>query len=150
MTKNQKTYLLLIAVVVVWGSVGVRIFNQIESDAPVIIRSNAKFIPKGQKEKIDYTILPNYRDPFLGKLYVKPKPKVRKKTVVNKPLVVFPNIQYNGVINGDTKTFIITIDGGQRLFEVGDVIKGVELVKGNNKEVTLRYQKKTKKYSILQ
>ena len=51
------------------------------------------------------------------------------------------------MINGQNKTFIITIDGTGELFKIGDVISGVRLVKGDTEKVILKYQKETKTYT---
>jgi len=147
MNKKQKTYFLLGAVILVWGAVGVQMYRYYEPSPSVSFKKIQKFRPKATTQKIDYTITPNYRDPFLGKLYVKPKPKVQRKQA--KPEVIFPSITYHGIINGEKKAYIISIDGNQEIFKLNDVFKGVELVKGSEKEITLKFQGKRKKYSII-
>jgi hypothetical protein len=144
MSKNQKTVLLLITVVIIWTAVGWQVFNLYTPSEPIAIQTIEKFEPTYSKKQTDYTIVVDYRDPFLGKLYKKPKPKAKKKKV--KPPVVFPVIAYNGMINGQSKTFIITIEGTQQLFKIGGVISGVELVKGDADKVILKYQNETKTY----
>jgi hypothetical protein len=152
MSKNQKTYLLLFAVAIVWGAVGFQFFNYYDSDVPEMdIPIAEKFVPNQPTKSESYTIQPDYRDPFLGKLYKKPKPKPKKRIVKPKPQVVFPSIAYNGIIkSGKDNTFIITINGSQEIFKVKQAFKGVELIRGNDKEVTLKFQGATKKYPILQ
>jgi hypothetical protein len=152
MSKNQKTYLLLLVVVIVWGAVGFQFYNYYNPDVPEVRMADSNgFVPMKQTEVTSYTIEPNYRDPFLGKLYKKPKPKSKKRIVQPKPKVVFPSITYNGIIkSGKDYTFIISINGSQEIYKLKQVIKGVELIRGNDKEVKLKYQGATKTYPIIQ
>lgn len=145
MSKNQKTVLLLITVVIIWAAVGWQVFRLYKPNQSIAIPTIEKFRPTYTIKQTDYTIVVDYRDPFLGKVYKKPKPKTKKKEV--KPPVQFPAISYNGIISGQNKTFIITIQGTQQLFKIGDVINSVELVKGDTEKVILKYQKETKTYT---
>ena len=148
MSKNQKTYLLLVAVIVIWGAIGFQIYGYLNpEEAQTVIQSNDTFVPNKQVQAVTYTITPDYRDPFFGKLYRKPKPKTKK--VVPKKTIVFPPISYDGVVSsGKNSSFLITINGVQEIYKVGQTMKGVELVKGDTSEVTLKYKGKTKKYSL--
>lgn len=152
MNKKQKTYLLLLAVLVVWGAVGFQIYSYSNPEIPVSEMPIArKFVPKPIETTEGYSIQPDYRDPFLGKLYKKPTTKPKRKKIKAKPPVVFPAISYNGVIKAGKKyTYLITINGSQEIFKAKQVSKGVELLRGNDQEVTLKYQGETKKYLIVQ
>lgn len=150
MTKNQKTYLLLAAVIIVWGAIGYQIYTHYtpnnEEIATVI---SQKFVPEKTAATETYTIQPNYRDPFLGKLYQNPVPKIKRPVAKPKPQVVFPNITYNGILQGAKQnTYIISINGSQEIFQKGQVMKGVELVRGNAQEITIKFQGETKKYTM--
>ena len=150
MSKNQKTYLLLVAVVIVWGAIGFQIYSYMDPEdyRPTIISATKYTPPKGEKTT-EYTIQPDYRDPFLGKIYRKEthKKKVKKTP---KPPVIFPKISYNGVIKGAKSAYIITIGGTQEIFQLKQTIKGITLIRANENEVVLKYQKETKKYPIIQ
>ena len=152
MTKNQKTYLLLAAVVIVWGAIGYQVYSHYTPDVPDLPTNiSQKFVPDKTQKVENYTIQPDYRDPFLGKIYKKPKPKVKKVVRKPKPQVVFPNISYNGIIKGaNENAFIISINGSQEIFQKGKVMKGVELVKGDGNEITVKFKGITKKYPIIQ
>jgi hypothetical protein len=152
MSKNQKTYLLLLAVAIIWGAVGFQFYSHYNPDIPeVTAPTSERFIPKQQSNITTYTIEPNYRDPFLGKLYKKPKPKLKKKKVQPKPEVVFPAISYHGIIKSGKKyTYLISINGSQHIYKLKQAIKGVELVTGDENEVKLKYQGVTKTYPIIQ
>ena len=149
MSKNQKTSLLLLTVVLTWGAIGFQIYSRYYPEIPELRKPKIqKFAVENTSNEESYTIQPDYRDPFLGKMYQKPQPKVKKK--VPKPTVLFPSISYHGVIKGENTAYIIAIDGSQEIFQVKETIKGVTLVEGNDKEVTLAYQKAVRKYPIYQ
>ena len=149
MSKNQKTYLLLIVLVLVWGAIGYEIYSYMspEEDELSMI-SSTKYIPPKSEKAVEYTIQPDYRDPFLGKIYRK---KVAKKKVkkLSKAAVIFPNIRYNGIIKGAKNAYIITINGTQEIFQLKQSFKGITLVRANDVEIVLEYQKETKKYPII-
>ena len=150
MNKNQKTYLLLFAVALVWGAIGYQFFTRYKINDPVITTNQVvKPYQQEKKQAVNYTIQPDYRDPFLGKIYRKKHP-VNKKITSSKPKVIFPKILYNGSINGSTKSYIISINGVQEVFQLKQTMKGITLVKANEREITLKYQGETKKYLLLQ
>lgn len=150
MKKNQKTYLLLVVVVIVWGTIGYQIYQAYSGQeiTTAEIHQPRRTNYQASIAQNDYQIEPDYRDPFLGKIYRKPKPKKRVK--VQKPPVVFPNIVYKGVINGETDSYIISINGIQEIFALKQEIKGVKLVRAYQKTVVLQYQKETKKYYLIE
>lgn len=151
MTKQQKTYALLAAVLIIWGLIGYQFYTNLNStsEVPTIIKKRQNFVPKMVKEQEQYTINATYRDPFLGKRYI-----YKKKRVVapkKQPLVPFPSIIYNGVIEGNgTKAYILTIDGNQIILKRRQTKQQVTLVKGTSKQVTIRFQKRTKTISLQQ
>ncbi len=153
MSKNQKTYLLLFAVVLVWGAIGFQFFSNYGSTTVEVAPIKTK-IPdySSAKSKVIYTIQPDYRDPFLGKLYRKPVKK--KKTPPPSPspkiVVVFPNIVFKGVIQGGEASFIVSINEMDEIFKAGDTYKEVKLIKGDEKEILVEYQKEKKAYPLRQ
>lgn len=150
MSKNQKTYLLLFAVLLVWGAIGFQFFQHYNPSVQEQVKPQAiSFKPQKQQEAVSYNIQPDYRDPFLGKLYKKPTLK-KKRIVQPKSKVVFPNITYNGSINGTKKAYIISINGSQEVFRVKQTMKGITLVKGNENEVILKYKGEKKKFLLLE
>ena len=146
MTKQQKTYGLLIAVLVIWGLIGYRIYTRLNPMAPEIEAGN--FQKRFQKQKAIeqsfYELGQEYRDPFLGGF---PKKKiVRKKTLVSKKSArPFPNVQYNGMIQGNSrKSYILTVNGKQEIIKLGQSFLGVTLIKATRNEVTVRFEKENK------
>lgn len=148
MTKQQKTYILLIAVLIVWGIIGFQIYNYLNPEEDIVeTLSFEEYSPTLKKEKEIYEVKLHKRDPFLGKILV--APKVTTVAVKKKESVIFPQILYNGLVeSGNTKTFVISIDGKQTVFKLGQVVKNIKLVKANSKEVVLEYMKERKTYTI--
>ena len=147
MKKNQKTYLLLFAVAIVWGSIGYQLYSNYNPPAPDIIENKSTYsFPKGENKNKSYTIKPDYRDPFLGKIYRKKIPKVKK--VTPKPKVVFPNIVFKGIINGSKKSYIIAVNGVQEVFQIKHSFQNVTLVKVTEKAIRVKYQGETKEYTL--
>ncbi len=88
-------------------------------------------------ERID--IQPDYRDYFLGKLYRKKKKiKPVKKTVT--PPVIFPPINFIGIIEGTTTSYIIQINGRQEIFKKGQTFQGITLKRVKNKSIIIKYK----------
>lgn len=148
MTKQQKTYLLLVAVLVVWGLIGFRIYRGFHNDKEKeldITPSNNKFVIKQNEISKDYVLKTNYRDPFLGKLPFKKNNRKKTKRSPRNKDIPFPNIIYNGVVEGgDSKSYTITINGKQELVKVGDNIQIIKLIKATPNKIVIRFQGKTK------
>lgn len=147
MNKNQKTYLLLFVVVLVWGAIGYQLYSHYNPNTIEVPEEKIMTYTTQKVEKVDaYEIQPDYRDPFLGKIYR--KLPLKKKVVTPKPVVVFPAIVYKGIIEGDKKTYIIAINGSQEIFSVNQTIKEVTLLKADGKSILLKYQNERKKYAL--
>ena len=62
MSKNQKTYLLLFAVALVWGSIGYQFYKGYNPDISEIeVGSPVLFKPESYKKVTSYIITPDYR-----------------------------------------------------------------------------------------
>lgn len=150
MNKQQKTYGLLIAVLVIWGLIGYQIYIRLNPSTPELEAFTVQNTFKKQQvfETSFYEVKDEYRDPFLGGF---PKKKMRKKRIVKpKEIVHFPRIIYNGVIEGSTsKSYILTINNSQELVKLGQEIQGVKLVTANTKEAIVKF-KGVKKAILLQ
>lgn len=155
--KNKKNiYLLVPAVLLIWGIVGYKIYATLNATNDVVMVDNntIEFKPEVIKDVEKFSISANYRDPFLGKLVNNAKKignPVKKKV---KPIVIFPEITYNGMVSPketDRSTlFLITIDKKQQFLSVGKQIDGVRLLKGNSKEIIIVFQNNKKTISIKQ
>jgi Tfp pilus assembly protein PilP len=140
LNKQQKTYILLIAVVAIWGVI---VYTFYSYRTPKEITRLDKKIYKREKvntynqskEKLTIT---TYKDPFLGKLKVKPKKKAIKKPITTIP---FPNVSYNGALKGNnTSQYLISVNNEQEILKIGAIFKQVKLVKATNNEIIVEYK----------
>jgi hypothetical protein len=148
MKKQQKTYILLGAVLLIWGIIGVQIYMRINPPEPEIqpITGNSYFERKKTSDNVTYQLKPAYRDPFFGKFPIKKKKKKKKTKIVNKePQKPFPDVVYNGVIKGAKKdTYILTINRKQYIVKKGEIVNNIKVIKGNSNEITLLFEKQQK------
>lgn len=147
MTKQQKTYGLLIAVLVIWGMIGYQIYTRLNPSVPEIEMSQIKtrFQKQEVVEQSFYELSPEYRDPFLG---VFPKKKIvqKKRVVSKKSTSPFPNVQYNGIIEGNrSKSYILTVNGKQEIVKKGQFFQGVKLLRASKTEVQVKFEGEIKK-----
>ena len=157
MKKNKKTYLLLAAVVGIWGIIGFKFFGAINPSSQEIaeIASNEIFVPQQIKERETFAIVANYRDPFLGTVQA-PKKKVKKSTskpVKKKEVVPTKSIQYTGFItekNSSQKIFFVMVDGQQKMMSVNDTFQEVKLVRGTKGSIKVKYNGSTQNVSLTQ
>lgn len=146
MLKQKKILLLLVTVLIVWGIIGFQIFSYVNPEEEIFKEpSVATFKPIVKQAKETYVVKKHRRDPFLGKLLIQPK-KI-KKVIRKKEPINFPTIVFNGLVESNRKkTFILTINGEQKIVKVGQVFKEVKLLKGTASEVLLNYKGKRKLY----
>ncbi|MFL1013663.1 hypothetical protein [Flavisericum labens] len=149
MNGKTKTYILLAAVLAIWGIIGYRIFGAVSPNVTIEGPQNniVAFVPKTDMTVDTFSIRPMERDPFLGHLYFKKKPKSNEaKTPVKKELV-WPSILYHGMISkqrGKEALYIVSINGQQQILKTGQSIDGVTLRKANKTEVQVVFKGKRK------
>jgi len=143
MKKNTKTYVLLLAVLGIWGVIGYKIVATInpskEKKAQNI--TQVTFNPKGVKERDTFSLILDYRDPFLGTIKRLTNTKIVKKKAT--PKVVIPKriIQYTVFIANKSSrptVFFITIDGQQQMMSINDVHQKVKLVYGTKEKIKVK------------
>lgn len=145
--KNKKLLFILVpVVVVVWGIIFYRIFNQIIKKNQVFVpQININELPIDEIKKDTFTIVANYRDPFLGSSvnYSQPEndnKKIEKKKQKTEPSITgrtnrrvrWPEIEYSGSIyNKDSKQSIavMKIDNNGFLMYLNETNSGVTLLK---------------------
>jgi hypothetical protein len=152
MNKNTKTTVLLIVVIIVWGTIGYQIYlNYHPAQGEILELPKMPYISKQGIVKNTYTITANYRDPFTGKKYKKPELKqpILKKELP-KPEIIFPSIVFMGIIEGTKKTYIISINNTQEIFQLNDTFQDITLLAANEKRITLRYQNSIKNYTLIE
>lgn len=141
MKKQTKTYLLLGFVLIIWGVIGFKVVGVLSSDPqPEPVSVSVTDLPKHIVKKDTFSLLANYRDPFLGTLPKKKrtaKPKVVKKKEVPKK-----NITYLGTVTGSGTSntlYFLSIDGKQYMLSKNEEVEQVKLLRGTEKQITVRY-----------
>ncbi len=144
MKSKRNTYILLSAVLVLWGVIGYRVFASmnppIENNSGVV--KTEKFQPKEIIAKETYIIQANYKDPFLGTME-KPKKKTRVISKQKKQKIVFPNVEYKGVFSSSIKkntVYLIIINSKKEMFKIKEVYQNVRLLQGDKEKVTVKYK----------
>jgi len=140
MKSKKSLYILLAAVVVIWGLIIYRIIANVSFSADILQNFSNTIRPINMQVKLDsFSIQANYRDPFLGKYIKKEKknPVINKgvKKVVKQPIIniIKPkyNVRYKGIIaNKASKSAlaILTIDGKELLMQKKDKYKDLTLL----------------------
>jgi len=144
MKSKRNTYILLSAVLVLWGLIGYRVLASMnppkENNTRVV--KTEKFQPKEILAKETYSIQANYRDPFLGTIEKsKKKPRVVSKQIKEK--VVFPSVEYKGIFSSKNKkntVFLIVINNKKEMFKIKEVHQNVKLLQGDKEKITVRYK----------
>lgn len=154
MKKDKKTYLLLAVVLSIWGILGFQIFKTVSPSEEIIsVYSNTEKIGLIKAKKRDtFSIVANYRDPFLGTMPRSNKPK-KKKRLPKKEVLPEKNINYTGFITeskSGNKVFFLSVDGRQQMLSKNEEFNGVKLVSGDAKKVKVKYNGKIKNISLTQ
>ncbi len=147
MKKQTKTYLLLGLVLCIWGAIAVQFFGGINKEE-LLIEKNQKvnFIPIPKQDRDTFSILADYRDPFLG-TFQKKKASIKREQRPPKTAEPEVLIEYTGlVMDADAKNqiFFMSIDGEQLLMKKGQKLKAVTLISGTKDKVKIRYKRKIK------
>ena len=156
MMKNKKMMIVLIPlVVVIWGLVLYRILD-FQSDEVATLPPPSKAVIDTNTAKNEvFHIVADYRDPFLGRVAKKTKPKpkdaiARKKVIKKPPIPVkWPPIVFGGVIRNQQskqEVAILTVNQQEALLAVDDKLQGVTLKKIFNNDsilVAMNQHKKT-------
>lgn len=150
--KNKKTiYILLPVVLLVWGKVVYQFFSFAASD--VILENtpiDLNLKPFKLKERDTFSINVNYRDPFLGKIFVtelsvdsKIKTTEIKKVSKQEGIIIWPSIIYKGIVS-DTKNhikiYMLIIGGKTCLMKKGETEYEVSLKDGDNESIYVKYK----------
>ncbi|WP_430909521.1 hypothetical protein [Maribacter sp. 2-571] len=148
MKKNVKTYVLLAVVLAIWGTIAYRILAPTatgttqETDT-----ASVSFKPLAVQKKDTFSIIADYRDPFLGTVPKKPKKNTKRTVKPATPALPEIVINYTGLIT-DSSTeqniFFVTINGKQHLMNLQQEIDKVRLLSGTASSIKVRYHNKTK------
>lgn len=151
MKKQQKTYLLLAGVLIIWGVIGYQIFSQLNpiEKTSFINNKETEFVPVKRIEQEKYIVKANYRDPFLGKTHSNKRVKPGNNTAKKKEIIPFPSVVYTGIVEGKlAKSYIITVNGKQEILKINQTFDNITLLRANGKEATIKFNSVIKKVSI--
>ena len=157
MKSKRNTYLLLAAVLGIWGLIAYRFFayaapNNNESKP---VATTAGPLPDFKKDTTVFNV--SYRDPFLGTFYSEERYKPASRRPVNtkiKPAaedLAWPSIVYKGLVSDSKdrqKIFMLGINGKTVLLREKGTEQGITVLSGDRKSVTLGYKGKTNKVLI--
>jgi len=139
--KKTKTYILLTAVIAVWGTFAYKIIDGVSpnKDKQPLLAKLKTFNPNIKSEIDTFSITPLEKDPFLGKLTRK---KTFKKTLKKRNTLdsITNNISYSGMVKKQAsiqKIFVVNINNQQHLLKEGQTINNVKLIFGNSKKVVI-------------
>ena len=140
MKKQAKTYLLLGFVLVIWGIIGFKVVGTLSPKLnPVVVSEPIFKTTKPVKKRDTFSLIADYRDPFLGTL---PTPKKPSKPIAKKKPVVKRMIVYSGSVSqsssGNTLYFV-SIDGKQHVMSPKEEVDNVKLLGGNAGHIKVRY-----------
>lgn len=150
--KNKKTiYILLPVVLLVWGKVVYQFFSFANSDKILENTPIDLYIkPFKIKERDTFSINVNYRDPFLGKMFVtelsvdsKKKTTKIKKVSKQENLIIWPSIIYKGIVadtKNNIKIYMLIIGGKTCLMKKGETENEVFLKDGDNESIYVKYK----------
>ena len=152
MNNKKKTYVLLAIVVIIWVLLIYRFFSLTAGNPAEIVSSQSTMTGTLAVKKRDtFSVNVNYRDPFLGKMYVADNVvKPQKKHLKKVEPVVWPDVVYKGMVS-DTKdkkkVFMLIIDRKTYLMKEKETEGGITLKKGNRESIDIKY--KGESFSIL-
>ncbi|WP_412560651.1 hypothetical protein [Winogradskyella sp. MIT101101] len=149
MKNKAKTYLLLAAVLGVWGTIAYKIVNGLSPEEPEIAEQNfdVAFNPKQQNALDTFSIKDVDRDPFLGTLSTRKQTSGKKVKSIKEQQKPLPqlNITYGGLIqnqNSKSKVFVVNINNQQYLLKPGQTVNNVKLISGDKQSIIIRYDGK--------
>lgn len=149
--KNKKLlYILVPAVLLIWGSIAYRAISYLN-----VHRGDQKFLVKKQKQgslitvNDTFTLLLNYPDPF-GHLS-RPN-SFSKQSITQRRNCKWPQVQIYGIISkGKTEegTLVsLRIDKQDAIIKVGEKIQNVKLVRIRSHSVILSFEGEQKQFTM--
>lgn len=152
MKSKKNIYILLPIVLLIWGAVMYQFFYFSTTEKSQATISTAFFYKTINIKKRDtIAINVNYRDPFLGKMYVekgngivgKKKTTNLKKTQKIVEPIVWPVIVYKGIVS-DIKekniVYMLIINGQTFLMRKGETENEIFLKEGDRESVYVKYK----------
>ncbi len=144
MKRNKKTYLLLGLVLIIWGILGFKLLGSLRPN-PIPLTNSAvgeRFKPTAFPQKDTFSIVADYRDPFLGTLPKRKDTTTLKKAKPKVAVVPEKQIRYSGLVTESTtgnKIFFVSIDGQDVMMSLQQVEREVKLLAGNGTSIKVKY-----------
>ena len=149
-------------IILVWGFVFYQLFSYFFSSPTYATEKVETKIDIDEIKKDTFSIVANYRDPFLGKKVSVSKPttpyktnrskqKKRIKALKNSVLQNWPVIQYKGMIknkNSEKRVGIVNMAGKEQLVKEGDVLNEVKFLSIGKTQIKVSFNKEQKIISI--
>lgn len=148
--KNKKAlYILIPLVVIVWGNFIYQMYTGLHSPDDIVMpQANEETYASDNSFQPDtFSLVNNYRDPFLGKTIREPGPRPNQSSVINRksPIVtLWPSIIYSGVIKNQKskkEVAMVQINGQSNLMKVKDVVSEVQLLKIYKDSIEVKFGK---------
>lgn len=155
--KNKKSiYILLPIVLLVWGFLIYQFFSMSNANPEIPKLSQGLSYKKITiKEQDTFTIDVNYRDPFLGKAYVKKETISNTENTntvkINRDTLIWPSIQYRGIVSDQKDKitiFMLEINQQSYLMKKKDIEQQVVLKDGNRNAIQVIYKGKQRLINI--
>lgn len=152
--KNKKLlYILIPATLLLWGAIIYKIVGSFHNSNDVVYNNNT-LSPIATKPIIEdtFSINPNYRDPFFGKISrattnQTPRPITPSQPTVTKSMptqMIWPTIAYSGLIknqNSNKQLVMVSINGQSQTLKIGDKIGELELTKAYKDSIEFKLGK---------
>lgn len=149
-------------IILVWGFVFYQLFSYFFSSPTYATEKIETKIDIDEIKKDTFSVVANYRDPFLGKKASvsrsttpynanRSNPKKRIKALKNPIVQNWPVIQYKGMIknnNSEKRVGIVNMAGKERLVKEGDVLNDVKFLSIGKTQVKVSFNKEQKIISI--
>lgn len=149
-------------IILVWGFVFYQLFSYFFSSPTYATKKVENKIDIDEIKKDTFSIVANYRDPFLDKKVSvsrpttpyntnRSNPKKRNKALKNPVPQNWPVIQYKGMIknnNSEKRVGIVNMGGKERLVKEGDVLNEVKFLSISKTQIKVSFNKEQKIISI--
>lgn len=148
MKNKRKTYILLIIVLTIWGLLIYKFFSFTSEDpSGVSTETELPLKALAVRKRDTFQIDVNYRDPFLGKMYMPEKASASvKRKVKKKEPVEWPAVIYKGIVS-DTKdkkkVFMVIIGGRTYMMKEKETEGEITLKRGNRESIEVKYKGET-------
>ncbi|MDF1676543.1 MAG: hypothetical protein P1U44_12585 [Vicingaceae bacterium] len=154
--KKKTIYILMPIVILVWGFVFYQLYGYFFSTPSYANTEEKTIINIDEIKKDTFSIVANYRDPFLSQKRVQTvnyqvatKTNGTSKTKKHTPPTVlkWPSIQYKGMIknnNSERRVAIVNIDGKERIVKEGTTLNELKVVKIEKETITVSFQDEQK------